>query len=296
MNNIVLKVPVREIRKMARESLTGRWKIAILGALLYLALILVPTTLFANWSWARLISIDLGMITARKVSTDLFKNLYTLVVTGPMTLGFVNFSFELFRKREGGVGTVLSGFSCFFKPFGLFMVMNLFIFLWSLLLIIPGIIAMYRYSMAFLVMADKPDTGVFEALRESKRIMKGNKFKLFRLQFSFMGWILLTCSVYFALLFFVALIAGLSNSQGVTALFAMSLTALVYANILIYVQVAITAFYELACGNRKHDAIDADFTVKGGSISSVESAEEKKKISGKDSAEGLHNPFEEKKE
>jgi uncharacterized membrane protein len=263
---------------MARESLTGGWKIAILGAILYSALIIVPATLFkallGDWVWR----------------TNFIINLYTLIVTGPITLGFVNFSFALFRNREGGVGTVLSGFSSFFKSFGLFIVMNVFIFLWSLLLVIPGIIAAYRYSMAFFVMADKPDTGVLEALRESKRIMKGNKFKLFRLQFSFIGWVFLVFAVYFDL---ILLTAFLGLDSGTLVLIAMLLAIPVYASILIYIQVAVTAFYELACGNRRHDAIDADFTTNK---SHRNSADEEKKVFAKDSAEGRYNPLEEKKE
>ena len=70
--------------------------------------------------------------------------------------------------------------------------MLLFTLLWSLLFVVPGIIAAYRYSMAPFIMAENPDIGIREAVRRSKMIMHGNKLRLFRLQLSFFGWYLLT--------------------------------------------------------------------------------------------------------
>lgn len=69
---------------------------------------------------------------------------------------------------------------------------NLLIVLWTLLFIIPGLIAAYRYAMAFYILADNPDMGIFEIIGESKRMMAGNKLKFFLLQFSFIGWAILS--------------------------------------------------------------------------------------------------------
>ena len=60
-----------------------------------------------------------------------------------------------------------------------------------MLLVIPGIIASYRYSQAFYLLADNDDMTALEALRASKEMMKGYKWKLFVLSLSFIGWILL---------------------------------------------------------------------------------------------------------
>jgi uncharacterized membrane protein len=68
----------------------------------------------------------------------------------------------------------------------------LWIFLYSLLLIIPGIIKAYEYSQIFYVAIDKPKLGPKEILAESSKIMNGNKANLFVLQLSFIGWALLT--------------------------------------------------------------------------------------------------------
>lgn len=68
---------------------------------------------------------------------------------------------------------------------------GIFVFLWSLLLIVPGIIAAYSYSMVYFILVEHPEMGAMEAIRESKRMMKGHKFELFVLQLSFIWWYLL---------------------------------------------------------------------------------------------------------
>ena len=68
---------------------------------------------------------------------------------------------------------------------------SLLTFLWSLLFIVPGIIASYRYALAPYLMAENPDMGVMEAIARSKELMNGSKWRLFCLQLSFIGWSLL---------------------------------------------------------------------------------------------------------
>lgn len=63
--------------------------------------------------------------------------------------------------------------------------------LWSLLLVIPGIVKSYSYAMAPYIMAEHPALTANEAITESRRIMDGNKWRLFCLDFSFIGWELL---------------------------------------------------------------------------------------------------------
>lgn len=63
--------------------------------------------------------------------------------------------------------------------------------LWTLLLIIPGIIAAYSYSLVYYILVDEPNLKPLEALRKSKKMMYGNKAKLFYLGLRFIGWALL---------------------------------------------------------------------------------------------------------
>lgn len=89
---------------------------------------------------------------------------------------------------------------------------SLEIFLYTLLLIIPGIIKMYEYSQIFNVAVEKSELNPKEVLVESQRIMNGNKMNLFTLQLSFIGWALL-----------VIITLGLANFY-VLPLYQMALT------------------------------------------------------------------------
>ncbi len=73
----------------------------------------------------------------------------------------------------------------------LYIVQYIFIFLWSLLFLVPGIIAAYRYRFAYYNLCEDPDMGVMEALNMSKAQTNGFKWQLFVLDLSFLGWQLL---------------------------------------------------------------------------------------------------------
>ncbi len=65
---------------------------------------------------------------------------------------------------------------------------DLFIWLWSLLFVIPGIIKTYEYRLVPYIVSENPSISYKDALAESKKLMKGNKWKTFVLDLSFIGW------------------------------------------------------------------------------------------------------------
>ena len=69
--------------------------------------------------------------------------------------------------------------------------MAVFILLWMLLLIIPGIIAALAYSQTFYILAEDESIGAMDALKKSKEMMNGYKWKYFCLSLRFLGWVLL---------------------------------------------------------------------------------------------------------
>ena len=79
-------------------------------------------------------------------------------------------------------------FDIFFKAVGLQLFIGFFVLLWSLLFIIPGIVAGFRYAMAPYIMAENPDIGIREAVNLSKQMMAGHKGRLFGLRLSFILW------------------------------------------------------------------------------------------------------------
>lgn len=114
------------------------------------------------------------------------------VITGPMEGGMINFILNQNRYFNARISDLFSGFFRFKDFFLTYLLTNIFIFLWSLLLIIPGIIKALAYSQAMYIMYDNPSLSPMEAIKESKKIMYGHKMELFKLHLSFLGWILLS--------------------------------------------------------------------------------------------------------
>lgn len=116
-----------------------------------------------------------------------------LVVGSPIQLGLARVHLALTDGESPDVGTLFYAFrDQFFKALWLRVLRLLRILLWSLLLIVPGVIASYRYAMASYVMAENPGMSAGDALRESARMMEGNKWRLFCLRLSFIGYRLLS--------------------------------------------------------------------------------------------------------
>jgi uncharacterized membrane protein len=78
------------------------------------------------------------------------------------------------------------------------LLIGIFVFLWSLLFVIPGIIAGFRYSQAAFLMMDDPDLSPLDAIRQSKELMRGHKWEYFVFQLSFIGWYFL-CGITFGI-------------------------------------------------------------------------------------------------
>lgn len=122
-------------------------------------------------------------------------NLITLLIAGPLNVGLNGF----FVKNVLGTGEELTVTSPFREAFqnyprklGGSLWMTLFIFLWSLLLLIPGLIKTISYSMTQYILADCPEVRAKDALKLSMRMMNGHKWEFFVLLLSFIGWGLLT--------------------------------------------------------------------------------------------------------
>ena len=114
------------------------------------------------------------------------------VLTTIISVGFTIYALNISKFKEAGIATLFDGFTIFFRALWLSILTGILVFLWSLLFIIPGIIAAYRYRQAMYILIDNPHMSALECLRESKRMMVGHKAELFVLDLSFIGWALLT--------------------------------------------------------------------------------------------------------
>jgi uncharacterized membrane protein len=109
----------------------------------------------------------------------------------PLAWGYAIIFLKVKRGEDLNIGTMFDGFKDYARIFLTMLLTNVYIFLWSLLLVIPGIIKGYSYAMTNYILKDRPDLAYDAAITESMRMMNGNKMKLFLLDLGFIGWALL---------------------------------------------------------------------------------------------------------
>ena len=112
-----------------------------------------------------------------------------------VSVGFAYFMVKLIKDQEHSIKDLFNFSSDFARCLVTNLLQSIFIFLWSLLLIVPGIIKSLSYSLVPLLLADEKykDTDPMQILKKSAEIMNGHKMDLFVLGLSFIGWHLLAC-------------------------------------------------------------------------------------------------------
>ena len=157
----------KELMAEARESLSGNWGLAIGTFLVY------------------------GIIISSLQFIPVVGSVLALFIAGPMLVGVSMFSLSLSRGENARLEQIFEGFKNYGTVLGAYLLMVLFIFLWMLLLIIPGIIAAIAYSQTFYILAEDDAISSMDALKKSKEMMDGYKWKYFCLGLRFIGWALL---------------------------------------------------------------------------------------------------------
>ena len=171
-----------EMKLKAKEHLSGNWPVVIITVFIFLAL----TQLFTNQDRVVTLSNGESMVSP----SSAFFNLLSFILTGPLTYGLMEF-FRRLRAQTADIKDLFLGFKRFGDTFLLNLLTTVFIVLWSLLLIIPGIIAAIRYTMAYLIMTENPDMTALESITASKMMMEGHKMEFFSFALSFIGWFFL---------------------------------------------------------------------------------------------------------
>ena len=171
----------KELRAAAWEKKKGRWGMLALVFFIY----------------------SLIMAACAALSYVVVGAVAVLLLSGPLMLGFTMVCLAVSRRQGASLSKLFEGFSRFGDSLALFLLMDIFIFLWSLLLVIPGIIKAYSYSMSWFVLHDRPDLTGNEARKRSMYLMRGHKWRLFCLDFSFLGWYLLSALTLGILAFWV---------------------------------------------------------------------------------------------
>ena len=117
---------------------------------------------------------------------------FSILVINPLVVGCQRF-FSQNSRQPAGVGEVAYGFEHGYGRVVKTMFLNdIFIILWSLLFIIPGIVKSYSYRMVPYILAQEPELSGRDVINRSREMMDGNKWKAFVLDLSFILWILLS--------------------------------------------------------------------------------------------------------
>lgn len=168
----------KDFRRRAWEHLGGSWTADV-------------------WMICLVITMLHMFITA---ATLVFAVVPYIVFSGMLNLSMAIITLKVVRGEPVRIENYFGGFMYFVTAFLIQLINFLFIFLWSLLFIVPGIIKTYSYKMTFFIFRDNPDISFNEARKRSVKLMKGNKWKFFCLQFSFTGWYIL-CFMTFGILY-----------------------------------------------------------------------------------------------
>ncbi|MDR1176062.1 MAG: DUF975 family protein [Treponema sp.] len=182
MNYDILQ-PNKVLRSYAREQLHGVWKKT---AFVFFVIFLIFVPFYIGSVLNQLYPDAAAFLICYTV---LF--IVAIIISGPLYLGYYGYFLKRIRGEAVSIKVVFDGFKQFSRAFALMLLTIVFAFLWTLLLIIPGIIKSLSYSMAFFVLYDNPNMKPRQALKESIRMMKGYKGKYLGLNLSFIGWVLL---------------------------------------------------------------------------------------------------------
>ena len=151
------------LMQSARESLKGKWGLAIGGFLLYIVVyVLLQLIPFV------------GVVAP-------------VIISGPFSLGMALFTLAISRNNQPKIEQIFQGFETFGTAFLASLISGIIVLLFTLLLIIPGIIVAISYAMTFYIIADNPNIGAMDAINQSKKMMDGYKMKFFNLGLRFFG-------------------------------------------------------------------------------------------------------------
>lgn len=158
-----------ELRAVSRTTLSGNWMMAALATLVYL------------------------LIAGGVSSIPVAGSVLAIIVTYPLAYGFAILFLDLFREGKPiDIGKLFDGFKDFGRVWGTLILVAIYTILWTCLLIIPGIVKSYSYALTPFILKDEPELKYNAAIEKSMRMMNGYKMKLFLLDLSFIGWMILS--------------------------------------------------------------------------------------------------------
>ena len=156
------------LRREARAALEGNWLMSAVAGLIYMAIACVCSAIpMVGW----ILSIVVGL---------------------PISWGLYIMFYQLYRDRKlPSLDSLFIGFQDFGRILGTMLLANVYTFLWTLLLIVPGVIKACSYAMTPYILREHPELSYNAAIEKSMAMMEGHKMKFFLLCLSFIGWAIL---------------------------------------------------------------------------------------------------------
>lgn len=202
----------KQIREAARNALRGNWGIAVLAGLIASLLGAGSGAGFSfnvNFSFedadfgTEQVAHQLGQQGDQIIQTmipilivaaiiGLVVSVVMMIIGSVVSVGYAKFNSDMVDGVKPTIGTMFSYFGHLKTAFCASLLVFIRVFIGTLFFIIPGFIAAYKYAMVYHVIADNPDISARDALRKSRLIMQGNKWRFFCLSLSFIGWNLLS--------------------------------------------------------------------------------------------------------
>lgn len=181
-----------DYRTLARDTLHGHWGEAVLVAFVAAIFGGVLVSCVPSFN-LKLEGMDLPPVVLWVLmfyaSGTSMLNFVRFILGGTVRLGYATYLLKQYdRRAHNSVGELFGQFNRFGDGFCLAFLSGLYIFLWSLLFIIPGMISYFRYAMAPFIMAENPGMTASQAIDASIELMEGHKAELFFLELSFIGW------------------------------------------------------------------------------------------------------------
>lgn len=200
-------MPIKDFKKQALSSLRGNWIISVIAC--FLAVLLggvegFSTSFSVNVNIPLLPDMENDVEQASSFAESIPDEFWTVyfivlgvaflisivffIIGSAISVGYARFHLDMAKGDKPKLRTLFSHFGQTGTAVAARILVFIRIFIGTIFFIVPGIIAAYQYVLVMQVIADNPGISAREALRESKRLMKGNKWKYFCLNFSFIGW------------------------------------------------------------------------------------------------------------
>ena len=198
----------KQHKQTALEALRGNWKTAMLTG--FVASLFGATTMYTGGSGGNSSSSNDGELGNQII--DYFSSpagqsvlgialaiigvcvifaIAAIFIGGAMRLGYAKFNLNLIDHKPAEFRDLFTYMNCKWKGFCMNFLTNLYVALWTLLLVIPGIVKSYSYAMTPFILSENPEMSANDAITASREMMDGHKWDLFCLYLSFIGWNLL---------------------------------------------------------------------------------------------------------